>query len=100
MIPVLCLMMSDMERPLLAPLTDSCTAATIGLFDHLIGAGVIVCRVRSQQMVKMPLAQHDKVVKTFLPDRRCRSARSTSDRLGRSKPEVKIDCGHLGQRSR
>jgi hypothetical protein len=31
--------------------------------------GVIVCRVRSQQMAKMPLAEDDNVVKTFPPDR-------------------------------
>src|SRR4029077_3005243 len=30
---------------------------------------VIVGRVRSQQMAKMPLAEHDNVVKTFPPDR-------------------------------
>src|SRR6202171_3473825 len=30
---------------------------------------VIVARVRSQQMAKMPLAEHDNVVKTFPPDR-------------------------------
>src|SRR6266404_8350699 len=30
---------------------------------------VIVGRVRSQQMAKMPLAKHDNVVKTFPPDR-------------------------------
>src|SRR6202140_4398077 len=30
---------------------------------------VIVGRVRSQQMMKMPLAEHDNVVKTFPPDR-------------------------------
>src|SRR3979409_1493633 len=30
---------------------------------------VVVCRVRSQQMAKMPLAEHDNVVKTFPPDR-------------------------------
>src|SRR3979490_507571 len=30
---------------------------------------VIIGRVRSQQMAKMPLAEHDNVVKTFPPDR-------------------------------
>src|ERR1700730_13974118 len=30
---------------------------------------VIVGRVRSQRMAKMPLAEHDNVVKTFPPDR-------------------------------
>ena len=30
---------------------------------------VLVGRVRSQQMAKMPLAEHDNVVKTFPPDR-------------------------------
>src|SRR4030088_3072191 len=30
---------------------------------------VIVGRVRSQQMAKMPLTEHDDVVKTFPPDR-------------------------------
>src|SRR3981189_2817877 len=30
---------------------------------------VIVGRVRSQQMTKMPLAEHDNVVETFPPDR-------------------------------
>src|SRR6202023_1076573 len=30
---------------------------------------VVVSRVRSQQMAKMPLAEHDNVVKTFPPDR-------------------------------
>src|ERR1700759_1867293 len=30
---------------------------------------VIVARVRSQQIAKMPLAEHDNVVKTFPPDR-------------------------------
>src|SRR6202043_1663320 len=34
---------------------------------------VIVGRVRSQQMAKMPLAEHDNVVKTFPPDRTDRS---------------------------
>src|SRR5258708_37568007 len=29
----------------------------------------VVGRVRSQQMAKMPLAEHDNVVKTFPPDR-------------------------------
>src|SRR4030081_450680 len=29
----------------------------------------MVCRVRSQQMAEMPLAEHDNVVKTFPPDR-------------------------------
>src|ERR1700730_14425510 len=31
--------------------------------------GVMKHRVRSQQMAKMPLAEHDNVVKTFPPDR-------------------------------
>src|ERR1700759_2793514 len=30
---------------------------------------VIVARARSQQMAKVPLAEHDNVVKTFPPDR-------------------------------
>src|SRR3984893_10294709 len=30
---------------------------------------IIIGRVRSQQMTKMPLAEHDNVVKTFPPDR-------------------------------
>src|ERR1700694_4510169 len=34
---------------------------------------VVVVRVRSQQMAKMPLAEHDNVVKTFPPDRTDRS---------------------------
>src|SRR5229473_7532539 len=40
------------------------------LVDRKVRASrVIVCRVRSQQMAKMPLAEHDNVVKTFPPDR-------------------------------
>src|ERR1700738_2111836 len=40
------------------------------LFEGKVRASrVIVGRVRSQQMAKMPLAEHDNVVKTFPPDR-------------------------------
>src|SRR3981189_3115333 len=40
------------------------------LVDRKVRASrVIIGRVRSQQMAKMPLAEHDNVVKTFPPDR-------------------------------
>src|SRR3984893_16986036 len=40
------------------------------LVDRRVGASlIIVGRVRSQQMAKMPLAEHDNVVKTLPPDR-------------------------------
>src|ERR1700730_7564655 len=40
------------------------------LVDQKVRASlVIVGRVRSQQMAKMPLAEHDNVVKTLPPDR-------------------------------
>src|SRR6478609_1915558 len=40
------------------------------LVDRKVRASrVIVGRVRSQQMAKMPLAEHDSVVQTFPPDR-------------------------------
>src|ERR1700722_12677728 len=40
------------------------------LVDRKVRASrVIVGRVRSQQMAKMPLAEHDNVVKTLPPDR-------------------------------
>src|ERR1700687_6358298 len=40
------------------------------LVDRRVRASrVIVARVRSQQMAKMPLAEHDNVVKTLPPDR-------------------------------
>src|SRR6202049_857147 len=40
------------------------------LVDQKVRAGrVIIARVRSQQMAKMPLAEHDNVVKTLPPDR-------------------------------
>src|ERR1700716_548283 len=40
------------------------------LVDRKVRASlVIVGRLRSQQMAKMPLAEHDNVVKTFPPDR-------------------------------
>src|ERR1700694_5454422 len=44
------------------------------LVDRKVRAsrGIVGC-VRSQQMAKMPLAEHDNVVKTFPPDRTDRS---------------------------
>src|ERR1700704_6830234 len=40
------------------------------LVDRKVRASrVIIARVRSQQMAKMPLAEHDNVVKTFPADR-------------------------------
>jgi hypothetical protein len=39
------------------------------LIERCVASRVIVGRVRSQQMTKMPLAEHDNVVKTFPPDR-------------------------------
>src|SRR3979490_2830147 len=43
---------------------------------------VIVARVRSQQMAKMPLAEHDNVVKTFPPDRTDRPFTTRRSRRG------------------
>src|SRR6202051_1344157 len=39
------------------------------LTERCVRASFIVGRVRSQQMAKMPLAEHDNVVKTFPADR-------------------------------
>src|SRR5258707_6478026 len=48
----------------------SCSRRRRVLVDRKVRASrVIVGRVRSQQMAKMPLAEHDNVVKTFPADR-------------------------------
>src|SRR5260221_4516836 len=48
----------------------SCSRRRRVLVDRKVRASrVIVGRVRSQQMAKMLLAEHDNVVKTFPPDR-------------------------------
>src|ERR1700692_3376047 len=39
------------------------------LIERVRASRVIVALVRSQQMTKMPLAEHDNVVETFPPDR-------------------------------
>src|SRR3981189_1970534 len=63
------------------------------LVDRKVRASlVIVGRVRSQQMAKMPLAEHDNVVKTFPPDRTDRpfaiSALPRRSRRGRPIPNA------------
>src|SRR3981189_2557194 len=63
------------------------------LVDRKVRASrVIVGRIRSQQMAKMPLAEHDNVVKTFPPDRTGRpfplSVLPRGSRAGRPSPNA------------